>query len=309
MAQAEARFPSTRVYVHSQFKTRPFSACTGRPDTYKAWTSDRMSKALVAVASGSSVRKAAEEYDIPRSTLHDRVVGKVTHGSKSGPRKYLTTLEEDELVSHLRNCSSIGYGKSRKDTLAIVQAVVDKKGIITQVSPSWLKSFASRHPDLTLKTGESFSRARQVGVSVENLESYFDLLEKTLHDNDLLHRPCQIFNTDETGVPLDPKPLKVFGTVSQKNFYSVTTGNKQQVTVLSCVSAGGFCLPPMIIFNRKGLGEGMDDGIVPGTLFAFSPKGWIDTELFENWFFSSFPHVRTPSQAITFIDGWAFQPL
>ena len=40
----------------------------------------------------------------------------------------------------------------------------------------------------------------------------------------------------------------------------------------------------------------MDEDSVPGTLFAFSPKGWIDTELFENWFFHHFlvyaPPVR-----------------
>ena len=36
----------------------------------------------------------------------------------------------------------------------------------------------------------------------------------------------------------------------------------------------------MLIFNRKGLREGMDDGAIPGTLLAFSPNGWIDTELF-----------------------------
>ena len=81
---------------------------------------------------------------------------------------------------------------------------------------------------MTLKTGESISIARQTGASKENLESYFDLLEQTLDNNDLLDRSCQIFNTDETGVPLDPKPLKVYGTVSQKNFYSVSTGNKSQ---------------------------------------------------------------------------------
>ena len=100
---------------------------------------------------------------------------------------------------------------------------------------------------MTLKTGESITKARQTGASKENLETYFDMLEQTLHDNDLLHKPCQIFNTDATGVPLDPKPLKVYSTVSQKNFYSVSTGNKSQMTVLACVSAGGLCLPPMII--------------------------------------------------------------
>ena len=291
-----SRKNGTRVYVHSQMACFRDSCSMGRPTSYKSWTDSRMTKAMEAVSNGSSVRKAAVDYCAPRSTLHDRIYGKVIHGTKSGPRKYLTSLEEEQLVSHLRNCSSIGYGKSRKDTLALVQAAVNKKGFNTQVSPSWLKSFAARHPELTLKTGESISKARQTGASKENLESYFDLLEQTLHDNDLLHRPCQIFNTDETGVPLDPKPLKVYGTVSQKNFYSVSTGNKSQITVLACVSAGGLCLSSMIIYNRKGLGDGMDDGTIPGTLFAFSPKGWMDTELFENWFFHHFlvyaPPVR-----------------
>ena len=86
-----------------------------------------MSKAIKAVGEGSSIRRAAEEYAIPRATLHDRLVGRVEHGSKSGPRKYLTTLEEEELVSFLRNCSSVGYSKTRKETLAIVQAAVEKK--------------------------------------------------------------------------------------------------------------------------------------------------------------------------------------
>ena len=58
-------------------------------------------------------------------------------------------------------------------------------------------------------------------------KSYFDLLETTLYDNDLINRLCQIFNTDGTGMPLDPKPLKVYGAVSQKNFYFVTTGKKR----------------------------------------------------------------------------------
>lgn len=88
----------------------------GRPQSYKLWTDDRMTKALMAVAEGSSVRRAAEEYGVPRSTLHDRVNGRVIHGSKSGPRKYLTSLEEEQLVAHLKNCASIGYGKSRKET-------------------------------------------------------------------------------------------------------------------------------------------------------------------------------------------------
>ena len=79
---------------------------------------------------------------------------------------------------------------------------------------------------------------------------------------------------------------------------------KGQVTALPCVSAAGYCIPPMLIFNRKGLREGMDDGAIPGTLFAFSPNGWIDTELFENWFFHHFLLYAPPVRPLLLlIDG------
>ena len=92
-----------------------------------------------------------------------------------------------------------------------------------------LKSFTNRHPELTLKSGEAISHAREIGASKENLESYFDLLETTLYDNDLINRPCQIFNTDGTGMPLDPKPLKVYGAVSQKNFFLLPLETKDKL--------------------------------------------------------------------------------
>ena len=79
----------------------------------------------------AQVRKAAVDYCVPRSTLHDRIYGKVIHGTKSGPRKY---TGRGAVGIAFRNCSSIGYGKSRKDTLALVQAAVNKKGFNTQVS-------------------------------------------------------------------------------------------------------------------------------------------------------------------------------
>jgi len=37
----------------------------------------------------------------------------------------------------------------------------------------------------------------------EALENYFSLLKSTLEDNDLMDKPSEIYNMDESGVPLD----------------------------------------------------------------------------------------------------------
>ena len=69
---------------------------------YKAWDEGRMEKALKAViGDGYSVRRASEIFNVPKSTLGDRVSGRVIPGSTSGPEKYLTLNEERELVQQL----------------------------------------------------------------------------------------------------------------------------------------------------------------------------------------------------------------
>ena len=56
----------------------------------KQWSNESMVSAIKAVKDGMSVMRAAAQFDIPRSTLQDRVTGRVKHGQKPGPRAYLT---------------------------------------------------------------------------------------------------------------------------------------------------------------------------------------------------------------------------
>ena len=55
--------------------------------------------------------------------------------------------------------------------------------------------------------------------------------------NDLIDKPAQIFNCDESGFPLDHKPRKVIGLKGQKSLNLTTSGEKAQITVLACANA------------------------------------------------------------------------
>ena len=126
--------------------------------------------------------------------------------------------------------------------LAIIQNVVHQKGINVTVTNGWWDSFRKRHPSLSLRNPEQLSHVRAVCTSPEALDHYFDILEETLDQNDLSSKPCQIYNCDETGMPLDPAPPKVIAQKGQKHTESITTGNKTQITVLSCCSVSGHVL-------------------------------------------------------------------
>ena len=74
------------------------------------------------IEGGLSITLAAEKFNIPRTTLGDRISGRVLPGSVSGPPKFLTDDEESELEGFIFHCASMGYGKTRKDVISLVEA-------------------------------------------------------------------------------------------------------------------------------------------------------------------------------------------
>ena len=119
------------------------------PDTYKHWTDVQIDKALDAVQKKTfTVQRAAEEFGVPKSTLHDRISGRVQVGGHSGPSKYLSDEEEDELEEFLVGAAAVGYARSRQQVIQLVQDVT-RKGLAVHVSHGWWNSFKRCHPKLT----------------------------------------------------------------------------------------------------------------------------------------------------------------
>ena len=108
-----------------------------------------MDKAITAVERGTSVRKAAEMFGVPRSTLHDHISGKVELYAKQGPKPYLTTEEEEELANFLLRCARIGYPHTRQQVIGLVQEVVNSKDMEVVVTNGWWERFLQRHSYLT----------------------------------------------------------------------------------------------------------------------------------------------------------------
>ena len=256
-----------------------------RPLEYKQWTEEQMGRALNAVAvDGLSVRRAALLYGVPKSTLGDRVSGRVLCGVTCGRDKYLSDEEEEELASFIENCASVGYAKTRKEILALVERIMCARGIEIRISDGWWVSFLKRHPFLTLRSASSVSTTRSLASDPSILECYFDLLEETLAENDLVGKPGQIYNMDESGFPLDPKPPKTIHQKGTRKALVCTSGGKAQITAVGCVNAAGQAIPPFVVWDRKTMAPLLAEGEVPGTSYGLSPKGWMDQELFHLWF-------------------------
>ena len=140
-----------------------------------------MAAALEDVKRGMSVREAARLYNLPFETLRTRVVEKVDLECRSGPPTVLTDYEEGELASYCVKMSDMGFGLSRNDVMVVAFKIAENSGrkhpfTDGAAGRAWFDGFRSRHPQLTLRSTQSLSRARASCANREIISDYFGKL-------------------------------------------------------------------------------------------------------------------------------------
>lgn len=215
---------------HKRTEAKSYASIPLRPVQYKSWNEDNMSKAITAVLDGVSIQRASEIY-VPKSTLGDKISGRVLPGSRSGPQPYLSEQKEKELVTFLCRSAAIGYSRTRSKVIAIVERILLSRGINKHVSSGWWESLVKRHPQVVLRTPAALSNIRAMASDRDSLDKYFDILEDTMEENWLADKPHLIFNMDETGLALEPKPLKTVTVRDVRTLLLLPVGqsNKSQL--------------------------------------------------------------------------------
>ena len=141
-----------RGFKHYRSESKPLQ--NNRGSRRKQLSNDQMQSALQSVSDGVSTCKAALVHGVPRTTLQDRVTGRVTHGHNPGPKPYLDMAEESELTSHLIDASKIGYGKTRCEVFSIVERYVKQKEDVklrsAAITHGWWQKLLKRNPFLSL---------------------------------------------------------------------------------------------------------------------------------------------------------------
>ncbi|XP_065894182.1 uncharacterized protein [Dysidea avara] len=166
----------------------------------------------------------------------------------------------------------------------IVESTARGKGLLRKrrISDGWFRRFIERQPRLSLRKGDSTAFVCMDAMKKQQeLDNYYITLKNVLTENNLMDKPGQIYNVDESGMPLDHRSLHVVARRGQRKVRYCTSGNKFQITIVACINAISQTMPPFIIFDAKNLNMEWTRGEVPGTTYGLSDSGWIDTELFK----------------------------
>lgn len=302
------------------------------PRTYKrktnrqSWCLKSMEEAIKAVMSGTmGYLKAAKSFNVPQSTLEDRVKkankNKLTteEASRKGNLGPCTTVfseeQEKELVEHILMLESRLFGLTMTDVRKLAYELAAKNNLSHRFNnedkmagKDWLYGFLKRHKkSLSLRNPENTSIARAMGFNKQSVNIFFDLLE-SLYDKHQFS-PNDIYNVDETGITTVPnKPSKILALRGKKQVGALTSAERGVlVTVEMCMNASGNFMPAMFIFPRKRENPILMDDAPPGSFAQYHPSGWIQADIFLHWFrkFIEFSKPTAEKPVLLIFDGHA----
>jgi hypothetical protein len=162
-----------------------------------------------------------------------------------------------------------------------------------------------RNPDISLRTPEATSIGKVKGFNRKSVSEFFHILKTAFEKN---HFPDnRVFNCDETGVTIvQGKQVKIVAKKGKKQIGALSSAERGSlVTVVTCMSAGGSYVPPLIIFPRKRMKNELMDGAPPGSIFAFHKSGWIQMDMFTTWFKHFINYVKPSAEdpVLLVLDG------
>ncbi|GFO22224.1 pogo transposable element with krab domain [Plakobranchus ocellatus] len=124
-------------------------------------------------------------------------------------------------------------------------------------------------------------------MTMLNKHVYFKDLDKLITDLKLTAKPMNIWNCDETGIQFAHKPRKVVAEKGHRNVTARTSSNRDNITVLACISAAGAAMPPMVIVKGKSprsLASFNTMDAPKETVWGYQQSGWMEDDLGGQWF-------------------------
>lgn len=283
-----------------------------------SWDEHSLKTAVDKILSNEiSLRQASSKYGIPKSTLHDKVASlksgkeielqpKVGRFTKTFSSEY-----EEQLVNHVKDLANRCLPLMKKEFLKLAyDLAVDlklphrfnsEKGT---AGKHFYYDFMKRHPDLALRTPESTSLMRAVGFNKPQVELFFFNVEKLM--NQYHFPPSNIYNCDETGVSCVQKHQKVLASKSVRQVGKLTSAERgKNITILFCMSANGYFIPPFFVFPRQRMNERLMINAPAQSEGVAQPKGWMNSDFFLQWLrhFMKFARPSNESPVLILLDG------
>lgn len=243
--------------------------------------------------SGASLREALdiieEEKEVSSHTVKDWYYKCGGNPSRSHGNQLLTKDQSKLLESIVISFSACSVPLEPFRILEIVETLFH-----VHPSKSWASKWMKKRMHLlSMRTSKTLAISRKVGVTIEDVERFCDLLERSQEYHHYAER--QVINYDETRICIGSTPHLVVEWSGKTG--SDTLGEKLQTvaTLLTFITAAGEVLLSVYILKaHETKSDGQLSGWIPTEsrpsrgrhnwerLFAFTESGCINKELFSS---------------------------
>ncbi|OQD85175.1 hypothetical protein PENSOL_c105G05350 [Penicillium solitum] len=186
-----------------------------------------------------SVSLAARTFNVPRSTLRDRLNGHTERSTTRANSHKLTEIEEESLEKWILSMDSRGSAPQPSIVREMADLLLEKRGTtsVLSVGEKWVYNFVKRRPLLSSRFSKRYNYERAKCEDPKIIREWFDLVQKTILQFGI--DPDDIYNFDEIGFAIGlTATAKV---ITRSKYYGrrslLQPGNREWVTAIECINA------------------------------------------------------------------------
>nr|XP_012234647.1 PREDICTED: uncharacterized protein LOC105679296 [Linepithema humile] len=244
-----------------------------------------------------SIRQAVKNYNIPFSTLRERIQTGVISDPKIGGKTVFTPAQEKAMAEEIKTLANLFYGltplqiRSGAYYFAQRNNIPNKFNRQTKLAgKDWLCNFLKR-TNMAVRKPEQTSINRVISFNESDVNIFFDNLELLFEKYNF--PASKIWNMDETGISNVQQPENIVAEKGQRRVASIVTAERgKNVTLICAMSAAGNFVPPMFIFPRQRMKDTLSKNGPIGAIYKCSLNGWSNTELFMLWLYHFKDYVK-----------------
>src|SRR5438045_3276265 len=154
------------------------------------------------------------------------------------------------------------------------------------IGKQWVYRFLKKHPELDARLARNYDAQRAKNEDPKIINKWFQCVQQMREEYGILDE--DVYNFDETGFAMGVARAGSSKVVTASTSVGCITviqpGNRKWVTVIECINASGWALPPFVILEGKVHLTAWYKTTIPSDwMITISENGWTNDALGFQW--------------------------
>ena len=204
---------------------------------------------------GATIAEAARECDVPYWRLRARVASRPSRSTRPTNNLRLICDQEEALQIYMRRLDQIGLCACLPLVLNAVNSILARSHTDPTTPPPkigqhWAQRWRICNPNWFKIEQKPLDLVPAAAQDITDIEEWFASFKATCDEEGIL--PCNIWSMDETGLRIGiAKHQFVLTEFPKRRITLPNAGNRESVTIVEAISAGGEFIPAMLILSGK----------------------------------------------------------